>query len=59
MNQLDQKAEKEAEAKFNLGLTYSRGLVVEKDESKAVLWFWSAAEQNHAAARFHLGVMYE
>ncbi len=49
----------QTEARYQLGLAYANGLGVEKDESKAGLWFWSAAEQNHAQAQFSLGLIYE
>jgi TPR repeat protein len=48
-----------ATAKFNLGLVYSNGLGVGKDDSQAVLWFRKAADQGNSGGQTNLGVMYE
>ena len=45
-------------AQFNLGLMYSNGRGVPKDEGEAVAWFRKAANQDNAEAQYNLGVMY-
>ena len=53
------KAEQgDAEAQSVLGLMYSLGLGVPKDDQEAVKWFRKAAEQGYAHGQFSLGVMY-
>ena len=47
-----------AEAQYNLGVCYSNGQGVAKDEVEAVKWYRKAAEQNFAAAQYNLGVCY-
>ena len=42
----------------NLGVMYSRGRGVRKDDSEAVRWYRRAAEQGHALGQFNLGNMY-
>ena len=49
----------DAEAQYNLGLTYAIGLDVPQDDVEAAAWFLKAAEQGHAAAQLSLGVMYD
>jgi len=49
----------DAEAQYNLGLTYATGLDVPHDDVEAAAWFLKAAEQGHAAAQLSLGVMYD
>lgn len=44
----------QAEAQFLVGWCYANGLGVEKDEAKAVEYYWLAAEQNHRDAPFEL-----
>src|ERR1700733_6839918 len=46
----------EADAQFNLGIMYARGLGVEKDISEAWRLFQLAAAQGNAQAQFRLGV---
>jgi TPR repeat protein len=41
-----------------LGVMYTAGRVVARDEVEAVRWYRRAAEQGHAVARVSLGVMY-
>jgi TPR repeat protein len=47
-----------ANAQFNLGLCYSDGDGVDKDQVEAVKWYRKAAEQGFADAQFNLGVCY-
>src|SRR5580698_1103715 len=46
----------EADAQFNLGLMYARGLGVEKDIAEAWRLFQLAAAKGNAQAQFGLGV---
>src|SRR5438552_14898862 len=56
---LYEAAEKgDAEAQFNLGMMYSTGLGVEKDEAAAFRWTQKAADQGHGEAEFSLGLMF-
>lgn len=48
----------DADAQYNLGLVYSRGNGVPRDDAEAAKWYRKAAEQGFAAAQFNLGVMY-
>jgi len=48
-----------AEAEYNLGLMFSRGKEVPRDDKKAVKWYRLAAEQRIAGAQSNLGLMYE
>lgn len=45
----------QAEAQFKLGLAYSNGDGVPKDDVEAVRWFREAAVQGHPEAQLHLG----
>ena len=47
-----------ANALFLLGVMYSKGEGVPKDDAAAAKWYRKAAEQGYAAAQFNLGVMY-
>ena len=47
-----------AEAQLVLGLMYSIGEGVPKNDAEAVKWFRKAAEQSHDNAQFNLGVKY-
>ena len=47
-----------AQAQFNLGVRYAKGLGVRKDDAEAVKWFRKAAEQALAEAQHALGAMY-
>ena len=47
-----------AEAQYNLGLIYSRGKEVLKDDKEAVRWYRLAAEQGFPEAQTNLGLMY-
>jgi TPR repeat protein len=56
---LYEAAEKgDAEAQVNLGMMYSAGLGVEKDEAAAFRWIQKAADQGHGEAQFILGLMF-
>lgn len=48
----------DAAAQFNLGLIYTEGQGVAKNDKLAVQWFRKAAEQGEVYAQFNLGVMY-
>ncbi len=48
----------DAEAQFNLGLMYRKGLGVPRHYAEAVKWYRKAAEQGNASAQNNLGVMY-
>ena len=48
----------DAEAQFNLGVSYDNGKGVPKDYQQAVSWYRKAAEQGHAKAQFNLGMSY-
>lgn len=47
-----------AEAQTNLGVMYSIGQIVPRDDAEAVKWYWRAANQGLARAQYNLGVMY-
>jgi TPR repeat protein/uncharacterized protein YecT (DUF1311 family) len=47
-----------APAQTNLGIMYSNGQGVAKDDTQAVTWYRKAVEQNYAAAQNNLGAMY-
>ena len=47
-----------AEAQYILGVMYSRGLGVPKDDREAVSWIRLAAEQGLAGAQVNLGIRY-
>ena len=49
----------DADSEFRLGVSYTIGRGVAKDEVEAVKWFRKAAEQNYGAAQFNLGLSYE
>jgi TPR repeat protein len=48
-----------ADAQYNLGKLYWRGLGVPKDYVEAVKWYHRSAEQGHPEAQFELGLKYE
>ena len=48
-----------AEAQYNLGLMFSRGKEVPRDDKKAVKWYRLSAEQRITGAQSNLGLMYE
>jgi TPR repeat protein len=48
----------DADSEFRLGLFYSSGQGVAKDEVEAVKWYRKAAEQNVAEAQYYLGNCY-
>jgi len=47
-----------AQAQFNLGVMYDKGLGVPQDYKEAVKWYRLSAEQGEAYAQFNLGVLY-
>ena len=47
-----------AAAQYNLGIMYSKGLGVARDDGEAVKWYRNAAEQGYASAQHNLGVRY-
>ena len=51
-------ADGDAQAQYNLGLRYSTGRGVQRNDREAVGWYRKAAEQGHAQAQYALGVMY-
>ncbi|MFA6102820.1 MAG: tetratricopeptide repeat protein [Victivallaceae bacterium] len=48
----------DAEAQYNLGVRYQNGDGVDKDMTKAVVWYRKAAEQGNAEAQNNLGWSY-
>ena len=52
-------AEKDnADAQYNLGVLYMKGLGVEKNLKTAFIWFKRASSNDHSDAMFNLGTMY-
>lgn len=49
----------DADAQCQIGLCYSKGDGIEKDDKKAVNWWRKAAEQGHAMSQQFLGRSYE
>ena len=47
-----------ADAQNRLGIMYSKGQDVAKDDTQAVEWFRKAAEQGYATAQNNLGILY-
>ncbi len=47
-----------AVAQNKLGVMYSAGRGVQKDDNQAADWFRKAAEQGNSRGQFNLGVMY-
>ncbi|MDD5059064.1 MAG: tetratricopeptide repeat protein [Sideroxydans sp.] len=50
--------EGDAWAMYNLGLGYSKGVVLPQDDAQALAWYTKAAEKEYTAAYIALGVMY-
>ena len=48
-----------AKAQHYLGVIYTKGRGVRKNDEEAVRWYRKAAEQGHVASQSNLGVMYE
>ena len=58
-NEWKQLAEQgKAEAQYNLGLMYSLGKDIPKNDPEAIKWYLRAAEQGFAEAQTNLGLMY-
>jgi len=54
------KAERgDAQAQYELGVSYEDGRGVPQDDAEAVRWYRLAAEQGHAWAQYELAVNYE
>jgi uncharacterized protein len=49
----------QAEAQYNLGILYLKGLGVARDPDEAFRWFRLAADQGQADAQFQVGLMLE
>src|SRR5437867_11216286 len=49
----------DAESEVELGLRYTNGEGVAKDQVEAVKWFRKAAEQNYARAQKNLSICYD
>ena len=47
-----------AKAQYRLGLSYTKGHGVSKDDAEAVKWYRKAANQGHAHGQYSLGLMY-
>lgn len=47
-----------AQAQFNTGVIFERGLGREKNETKALEWYIKSAEQGNIDAQYNLGLMY-
>jgi TPR repeat protein len=52
-------AQEYAAAQNALGVAYSLGNGVQKDDAQAVIWFRKAADQGNAAGQAHLAIAYE
>ena len=53
-------AEKDnANAQYNLGILYQKGLGVETNPKAAFIWYKRAAENGHTDAMYNLGIMYD
>jgi len=48
----------DAEAQYNLGLIYDKGMGVPQDDLEAIRWYWKAAEQGDPLAQYRLGFKY-
>ena len=46
-------------AQYNVGVMYSNGLGIEKNEPEAVKWYRKAADHGHANAQVNLGLAYD
>lgn len=53
-------AEKDdADAQYNLGILYQKGLGVEKNPKTAFIWYKRASSNGHTDAMYNLGIMYD
>src|SRR6185437_7058483 len=48
----------DAEAQYDLGVLYAKGLGVSRDMSEAMRWYRTAAERGNMQAQFRLGQVY-
>ena len=59
LESLRQRAEEgDADAQYELGFVYARGLGVPQDYAQAATWYRLAVDQGHAPAQLNLGVLY-
>ena len=49
----------DAQAQYDLGSMYAKGVGVAKDAQQAVVWYRKAADQGVAPAQYNVGFMYE
>lgn len=47
------------EAQTDLGLAYGNGNGTAQNYTKAIYWYYKAAQQGYAQAQFNLGLFYE
>lgn len=46
------------DAQYNLGMMYEKGWGLPRNDGKAAMWYYKAAEKNVPGAQLNLGVMY-
>ena len=51
--------EDNADAQYNLGILYQKGLGVEKNPKTAFIWYKRASANGHTDAMYNLGIMYD
>lgn len=49
----------DADAQYKLAILYRTGIGVPQNDTKALVWFEKAANQNHAAAQYQLGKIHD
>ena len=49
----------DADAQYKLAILYLTGIGVPQNDTKALIWFEKAANQNHAAAQYQLGKIHD
>ena len=49
----------DADAQYKLAILYLTGISVPQNDTKALIWFEKAANQNHAAAQYQLGKIHD
>ncbi len=47
-----------ADAQYNIGVMYRKGLGVPRNDAEAAKWYRKAADQGDASAQYNIGVMY-